>query len=240
VIDTNGTTAVTVVPSPAASTQRVVDTVSIMNTDTGSKVVTVTFDDNGTGYTISRVTLGVGERLEYAEGSGWRVIAADSGAVKTSLNQGTAAASSGRSIAVLSADVVNNNGTANSIADVTGLSFPVVAGNRYRFRFVIDYTSAATATGSRWSINGPAATRLAYTSRYSLTATSWTFNSAVAYDIPAASNATSAATTGNIAVIEGIIAPSANGDVIARFASEVASSAITAKAGSFVEFEQVA
>lgn len=45
---------------------------------------------------------------------------------------------------------------------------------------------------------------------------------------------------GNIATIEGYISPSANGTVIARFASEVASSAITAKAGSFVEFMQVA
>jgi len=62
----------------------------------------------------------------------------------------------------------------------------------------------------------------------------------VAYDNPAASNATSAATGGNIAIIEGFIRPSANGTLIARFASEVANSAITAKAGSIVQYMAVA
>jgi hypothetical protein len=57
--------------------------------------------------------------------------------------------------------------------------------------------------------------------------------------VPAASNATSAATGSNIAIIEGIIKPSGSGTVIARFASEVASSAIVAKAGSYVEYKQL-
>lgn len=238
VVSSNGTTAVSVVAAPAASTQRVVDQVSIFNDDTVSHTVTVRFNDNGTTYKLATVVLAVGEWLQFAEGTGWRVLAAGSGAVKTSLNQGTAAAGTGRQIAVLSADVTSS-ATANAIGNVTGLSFPVTAGNKYLFRFVIDYTSTGTASGSRWSINGPAFTRLAYQSSYSLTATSWTFNQAVAYDIPAASNATSAGTTGNIAVVEGIILPSANGDVIARFAGEAASSC-TAKAGSFVEYEVVA
>ena len=59
-----------------------------------------------------------------------------------------------------------------------------------------------------------------------------TNNNAAAYDLPANGNASSAATTGNIAIIDGIIKPSANGTVIIRFASKIASSAITAKAGS--------
>jgi hypothetical protein len=58
------------------------------------------------------------------------------------------------------------------------------------------------------------------------------------YNSPSASNASSAATGSNIAIIEGIIRPTANGNVIARFASEVSSSAIVAKGGmSYVEFE---
>jgi hypothetical protein len=142
---------------------------------------------------------------------------------------------------VLASDVTNNNATPNSIADVTALSFAVVAGSTYKFRFVIRYTAAATATGSRWSINGPALTFLTYRAEYSLTTTTRTnIEGSTAYDLPAACNATSAATAGNIAIIEGIIKPSANGTVIARFASEVASSAIVAKAGSFVEYETIA
>jgi hypothetical protein len=141
-----------------------------------------------------------------------------------------------RHITVLGADVTNNNATANTIADVTGLSFNATAGTTYRFRATIAYTAAATTTGSRWSITGPATpTMLSYTSNYTLTATTMTINYASAYDIPAASNASSLA-TGNIAQIEGIIIPSVDGPVKVRFASEIASSAIIAKAGSTFEW----
>jgi hypothetical protein len=58
-----------------------------------------------------------------------------------------------------------------------------------------------------------------------------------AYNLPAASNASSVIAM-NMAIIEGIIKPSANGTVIARFASEVANSAITAKAGSVCYYHQ--
>jgi hypothetical protein len=139
--------------------------------------------------------------------------------------------STAENVVTLGADVINNNATLNTIADVTGLSFPVTSGVTYHFSALINYTSAATTTGSRWAINGPAATTISYTSKYTLTATTETSNYASAYDSPAASNASSLA-TGNIAVIEGIVTPSANGTITVRFASEVASSAITAKAGS--------
>lgn len=140
---------------------------------------------------------------------------------------------------VLSGDVVNNNATLNTMQDVTALSFAVVAGETYYFEFVIPYTSAATTTGSRWSINGPGSpTLLNYRSEYTLAATTTTINSATAYDIPAASNATSL-TAGNVATIWGVIKPSGNGTVIARFASEIANSAITAKAGAFLRWVRV-
>lgn len=141
----------------------------------------------------------------------------------------------------LSVDRTNNNAVANTLQDVTGLSFPVVAGQRYWFRFYIIYTAQATTTGSRWTLNGPAFTGLSYMSEYSLTGTTTTRNAQViAYNSPAASNATSAATgPSNVAQIEGFIQPSANGTLIARFASEVANSAIIAKVGSFVEYTQV-
>ncbi len=134
---------------------------------------------------------------------------------------------------LLTSDVTNSNVTANTIADVTGLSFAVTSGNTYKFRFFIAYTAAATTTGSRWSINGPTNTFLYYHSSYSLTTTTTTTNDGLStYDVPAASNISSAATGSNIAIIEGIIKPSASGTVIARFASEVSSSAIVAKTGS--------
>ena len=76
VTNTNNTTAVNVVPAPGASTQRVVDTLSIYNNDTAAITLTVRFDANGTEYIIRKVTLQAGESLEYQEGAGWNVIAA--------------------------------------------------------------------------------------------------------------------------------------------------------------------
>lgn len=147
-----------------------------------------------------------------------------------------AGATSSLNLVVLGADVANNNAVANTISDVTGLSFPVLAAETYWFQFVIAYAAAVATTGSRWSISGPASpTLLDYMSEYTLTAASNTVNSSSAYDSPAAANASSL-TAGNIARITGIIKPSTNGTVVARFASEVANSAIVAKAGSLLQW----
>ncbi len=233
----NGATAVVGATAPAASTQRVIDHLTVFNRDTANVTLTVRYDANGTEYPLTVVTLAPSERLEYQEGSGFRVFTS-AGSMKMLTVAGNNPVTSSRQKTTLGADVTNSNATANTIADVTGLNFSVNSGQRYWFRFVIHYTAAAITTGSRWTINGPASpTELRYGSEYSLTTTSKTFNTGLAaFDLPAASNASSAATTANVAVIEGFITPSAAGTVTARFASEIASSAIVAKAGSFVEF----
>lgn len=234
---TNGTTTVTLVGAPAASTQRVIDYINIYNPNVATSEVTIKLDLNGTEFIIHKIVLAQNERLEYQEGLGWTAYTS-TGSMKTSLNQGASPVQSGWQQSVLASDVINNNATANSIADVTGLQFPVVANTRYEFEFLIRYTAAATTTGSRWSINGPANNELTYSSRYSLSTTGATFNEgSTSYDLPAASNTASASTLGNIASISGIIRPTVDGNVIARFASEIASSAITAKAGSRVNYK---
>lgn len=134
-------------------------------------------------------------------------------------------------------NVINANASANTLADVTGLTFPVVAGTRYSFKVVVVYNSAATTTGSRWTVNGPAVTDLSYRSQYNTTATGITTNTLGAYNLPSASNASSL-TTNSRCVIEGEILPSANGDVQVRFASEISNSAITAIGGrSYLEYQ---
>jgi hypothetical protein len=232
-------TNTTILSAPASSTQRQVKMISINNTSSTTNTVIVKKDVGGTEYDIIRAVLSENERLEYTDMLGWEVYA-NSGGRKSSINQGNSPTSSSISASVLASNVVNNNATANTIQDVTGLSFPVIANKTYWFRFQIQYSAAATTTGSRWAINGPSITRLNYISEYSLTTTTTTRNTQnTAYDLPAASNATSATTGSNWAIIEGMITVSANGDVIARFASEVASSAITALAGSVVHYQQL-
>jgi hypothetical protein len=240
VINTNSTTDQTIAAAPAASTQRVIDYISIYNNDTVNATVTIKIDANGTEYILFKTALATGEKIEYHEGQGFKVIA-NSGAVKQSINQGANASTTGITAVVLANDVVNNNATLNTMQDVTGLSFSVTAGKSYYFYFVIRYTSAATTTGSRWGVNcsAGAATNLAMISEYTLTATSSTRNAQIqAFDSPAASNATSAAGV-NIALLEGHFTPTADGTFIARFASEVANSAITAKAGSVCYYQQL-
>lgn len=238
--NTNNTTDVNLVPAPGASTRRVVDFLSIYNHDTINATVTVKMDANGTEYILWRGILASGETLQYNDKTGFSVLTLV-GAVKSSQTVGSNnPVINALNVVVLAEDVVNNNAVANTLQDVTGMSLGVVAGQTYWFEFVIDYTAAATATGSRWTLNGPAITRLSYTSEYALTTTTKTLNNLTAFQQPAASNATSAATTGNIATIWGFFTPSANGTLQLQFASEVASSAITAKAGSTLRWIRVA
>lgn len=229
-------TTTTVVGSPAASTYRTVKTLTARNRHaTTACDVTVVHSDGTNVPELVKVTLSAGDALHYDEHNGFTV--RDSlGRIKSRSDGLVAAAVNTLNTVTLASDVTNNNVLANTIADVTGLSFSVTAGETYWFEFVIAYTAAATTTGSRWSINGPGSpTLLNYRSEYTLTSTSVTVNSATAYDTPSASNATSL-TAGNVATVWGIITPSGNGTVIARFASEVSSSAIVAKAGSFLRW----
>jgi hypothetical protein len=229
----------TIVSAPSASTYRTVRFLSIRNRHAStSNTVTVQFYDGSTAYEIKKVALAAGQELIYDEANGWQYVNAQGLVQQANALGAMAPASSSMNTVVLSSDVTNNNVTANTIADVTGLSFSVTAGSTYWFRFVIPYTSAATTTGSRWSVSGPTATSLYYTSRYTLTATAETVNYVSAYDSPASSNASSL-TASNVAVIEGFVTPSANGTLIARFASEITLSAIVAKAGATCWWQQV-
>jgi len=236
---TNSTTDVNIVAAPAASTQRLIDYIAIYNADTVNATVTVKIDASGTEYILFRGIIATGEVLQYNDKDGFKVMTI-AGAIKQSqmLGANNAVINVLNSV-ILASDVVNNNGTANTMANIDGLSFPVTAGGTYWFEFVIPYTSAATTTGSRWSITGPTSpTMLNMRSEYTLTAATTTVNSITAYDVPAASNASSL-TTGNVTTMWGMIQPSASGTVTARFASEIATSAITAKAGAILRWMRV-
>lgn len=241
VINTNNTSPIGLVSSPPDTVQRIIDFVSVYNNDTQNAVVTIKYNANGQEFIIKKVTLAPTETLEYQEGQGWKVYAS-TGAVKSSINQGANASSSGWSTVVLGSDVTNNNAVANTIQDVTGLSASFLSAKTYYFKFVIYYTAAATTTGSRWGVSASAGTaaNLSMISEYSLTTTTTTRNANVqAFDSPAASNASSASTGNNMCIMEGYFKPTADCTFIARFASEVSSSAIIAKAGSVLFYQQL-
>lgn len=234
----NGTTPVNIVGSPSASNQRVIDYISIFNSDVTTVTVTLLYNANSTTYNLVVATLEKNERLEYQEGCGFSVYSAD-GTRKENNNIVSPTLENTINYTLKSSDTTN---TTTSYVDVANLSFSVTAGITYWFKFVIPYTSTATGNGSRFSINGPASpTFLVYQSEYSLSATTITTNRGLTtYDSPATANANSATTGSNMAIIEGIITPSANGTVIARFASETAAgNNITTKAGSVVFYQKI-
>ncbi len=238
-VNSNGTSNVTICGSPAASQQNETLMLSFFNTGATSRQVIVEFFDGTNGFRLFTATIAQNEKIEYKDG--WRVFA-NTGAVKQSINQGSnAPLGSGLIAVVLASDVTNNNAVANTIQDVTGLSASFLAGKTYYFKFVIWYTAAATTTGSRWAVNASAGTaaNLSLVSEYSLTTTTTTRNALIqAFDSPAASNATSASIGNNMAILEGYFRPTADCTFIARFASEVAASAIVAKAGSILYYQQ--
>lgn len=138
-----------------------------------------------------------------------------------------------RRYVILSSDVINNNAVANTLQNVSGLSFNVSAGVTYRFYAIIPYTSQQTNNGSRWTINAPSTTFIGYVSRYVDNPESINYCDAV--NLPSACSNNSKL-TGNIAVIQGVIIPSANGVVQVQFASQIANRSITAKAGATLEY----
>jgi len=68
VTNTNDTTTVTAIAAPAASTQRVVDHISLYNRDTATVTATIKYDDNGTEYILFKGDLATGEGISYANG----------------------------------------------------------------------------------------------------------------------------------------------------------------------------
>jgi hypothetical protein len=239
VVTTNGATAVTIVSAPTEGSGRVVDYISIYNLDTASAVVTVQLNASTVVYVLWKGTLLPNEKVEYIEGIGFQVLNSG-GVVKQSTVNTLSPVSNSIQTVVLANDFTNNDATLNTIKDVTGMAVPVVTGSFYWFRFVVFYMAQATSTGSRWSVTTPAFSQFGMNSWYTLTATTNTLNNIIAGDVPAGSNATSlgnGTTTGNMAVLEGFILPSADGNVQLRMASEIANSAITAKKGSKVDYQ---
>jgi len=163
-----------VVAPPGASTQRTVKSLFIRNKHaTTANNVTVIHTDGTTAVELIKVTLNAGYTLRYDEGNGFEILDAFGRTLLNNSDNGSNAAVNALNLVVLNTDVINNNATANTIADVTGLSFSVTAGEKYWFRATVQYTSAATGTGSRWAMNGPTGA-WRYKSEYSLTTTTLT------------------------------------------------------------------
>lgn len=136
----------------------------------------------------------------------------------------------------LSADASAVVGT--TFADAaTGLNVPVVNGVTTRFQFIIAWVANALTTGAKFSLLGPANTRLMFDVRYNTTATALSRTTSLGQtnDFVTVAVGTASDAARNLCIIEGLITPSASGDLKLRSGAEVASpGSVTVKAGSSV------
>lgn len=86
----NDTTAVTIVASPASSTQRQVKLVTVFNADTVAAILTIRLNDNATTRIMAKVTLSVGDSLIYTDGEGFRTMDSTGGIKSTGIVTGAA------------------------------------------------------------------------------------------------------------------------------------------------------
>ncbi len=205
-----------------------VTNISIRNIDTTSQTVTVCIvevDDAGTQtvYQLYKETIATAQELVFEENAGWSLATHNTVGIWNTL--------------IAPANVVNQ--TADVLADVSGLTFPVVSGQVYEFKAELPYTSGASTTGVRFVVNGPAVTFLNGRSKYPLgTATTFTETTFSAVQIPAAANADTMA-AGGIGSIAGFIKPSADGTFAIQVASENNTQPITVLAGATLMIRRV-
>jgi hypothetical protein len=238
---TNDTTTVNLVSSPSSSVSRLVEYISVYNSDTNGAFVTIRFSDNGTYYTLFRTILSVGDKLEYSDKSGFKVIT-NTGSVRNITNSLIPQfINTGLSIVSLPNDVTVNT-YATMPQTIVGFGFPTNPGKRYYFKFILFFDVDATTTGTRWNINYPVwSTFISQQSWISLTTTS----ASVLYGLssplsPATFTATSPSTSGNYAYIEGFIFAENYEFIDINVSSEVASPAfVTLKAGSILMYNEV-
>ena len=240
VISSNGITPIDLVSSPSSSTQRIVDYISVYNTDTSIAEATISFVDNITTYKLFICRLAPGEKLEYQEGNGFKVLS-NGYSMKISSVFAGSTLNSGFNMFKLTTDITNTPTIANTIIDIPNLSFPVNIGKTYYFRYVLNYDSDATTTGSRFNIYGPSANSLlSFQTRNTLTSTSTSIlYGSISYNSITTSNASSAATTGNNCIIEGFLTADVTGLITPSFACEVGGGTIIVKSGSFVQYQEV-
>jgi len=126
--------------------------------------------------------------------------------------------------------------SSTTLADVSALSFSLTAGRYYYFRFVVLFRSDTAAVGIRLSVTIP--TVNAFGGRVCVPAgpadaTNYELQGAItASDDAVIGTEVQAINTDYIAIVEGTIAPSANGTLQLRAANETGTTTVTVRQGS--------
>ena len=129
-----------------------------------------------------------------------------------------------------------------TVVDITGLSFPITAGKKYKFKATLLYGASSSTQGLRIGINADVGANAVYymttqVSSNTPAATAFVSFNSIAFN--SVSQNTVANLTAGIAFIEGYIDANNTGTVIGRF-SKGANNAgtLTIRSGSFIDYEE--
>lgn len=243
---TNGVTAVDLVSSPASSTQRLIEYISVYNNDTQPSEVTIRFSDNGTLYTLFRARLQQGDKLEYSDKNGFKVVT-KAGSVRKGEFVLTPPANNSQSASFLPDDVVVTPAIANggSNSQTTPFGFPVTSGATYYFRIVGFFNASSTTNGARFNLTIPSFVSTTDKTGYyywtSITTNTWVTGYGVTVpSTPTSAGTSSPSTAGNVFLMDGFITAGSDGFASITVGSEEASpSSITLKAGNRIFYHKV-
>jgi hypothetical protein len=240
----NGSGVVDLVSSPASSTQRLIEYISIHNTDTSPAETYIQFSDNGTSYVLQKAVLQPNDKLEYSDKNGFKVVSSV-GATKTNSKQLTVPTNSSQSVSILDRDIEFSPLQSGSFInpELSVFGFPVEENGLYSFDLLAFYDVSSTTNGSRFNLLADVGNLTGYYYWNSLTTTTWATTYAITNPLtsPSTYNASSAATTANHVIIRGFYRAGKDEFVRLWFApEEVSPSTITLKAGSRIQFFKVA
>lgn len=231
-ITTATTTAV--VTGVASRLTRVDELTVFNNSATVVQTITVQRTDGTNTPKLITVTLLPGETLLYSAPGLWTHLDANGGVYGAAPKLDVCLA--------VASDVTN---ATTSFADITGLTYPVKSGKRYAFEAHLVHQTNATTTGSRFGVNGPATPTLLAASQISgetpgIAASNIAIGVATAYDTALSASTTGPGATNTLAIVSGLIQPSADGTFALRCASEVAvAGGLVIKAGSWMLLREI-
>lgn len=156
------------------------------------------------------------------------------------LHNPESAGGSASSVVKIDADIADK--TTIAVADAAGLLFAVTSGVLYRFAFKVVFQSGVSTTGIKFGLTTPTFTRYAATVRipFAIDGTGAEFAGPLAVSGDAVvSTAVETINTDYVAIIEGIILPSADGSVQLRYGPEVDATAVRIRSGSMVVYDAV-
>lgn len=236
VVITNNTTDVDFVTAPSASTQRLIDYISIYNADTVAATVILKFDASGTDYTLARQQIAPGETLYYSRETGFSVSGVATGEEFTTLEKAKLASVKEWTYVTLATAELNSTTSAIN----TALQFSPVASSRYEIEGRFYLQSAATTTGVRWGLAWP--TGLIQNAALGLSPSSATAGTYRFWGNTAAANV---AATGVAVINEGfygelqalmVTGGSPSGAFTVTLASEIAASEARIMGNSFIRY----